>query len=58
MQTKHSKVFTILVKNIILNVWLSFEYDYIIYRISDFKDLTPHVLLKFYKFAELFSIFL
>ena len=43
-------MFTILAKMPIRNVWLSSKYGYNIYIITDFKEMTPHVLLKFYKF--------
>ena len=46
MQTKHSKVFTIIAKSPTLNVWLSSKYGYTIYNTTDFKGITPHILLK------------
>ena len=51
--TKRSKVFTIIGKSPILNVWWSSEYDYSIYNTTDFKGITPHILLKFYKFCRI-----
>ena len=53
MQTKRSKVFTVIAKKPILNRWMSSEYGYGIYNITfiynmDFKDCIRHF------FASLF----
>ena len=46
MQAKCSNVFTIKVKNHILNMCLSSEYGYSIYNTTDFKGIAPHIVLK------------
>ena len=57
VQTKHSKIFTIIAKILIVNVWLSSEYGHIyylqIYKTNHFKRMAPHIFLKCYKFCRI-----
>ena len=53
MQTKRSKVLPLWQKSPVQNVWLSSEYGYCIYSITNFKGITIHIFLKFYKFYRI-----
>ena len=50
---KHSKVFTIIEKRPILNMWLNSEFDCSIDNRTDIKERAPHRFLKFYKFYRI-----